>query len=159
MNITFTKKEYLALLDMFEIADWVLHSHKVEETGETKPYRDLAQKIYALAKDFGCAHLIEYSTTDARHYPTRKLEEGAARDFVDAFEEDTFWSRLVEHLAERDLVRELGEEKFETLERAERWEKMEILEEKYWEEFQTNGVNRLEIAELPWYDTPDMHSA
>jgi hypothetical protein len=65
----------------------------------------------------------------------------------------------VEHLAERDLVRELGEEKFETLERAERWEKMEILEEKYWEEFQTNGVNRLEIAELPWYDTPDMHSA
>jgi hypothetical protein len=36
---------------------------------------------------------------------------------------------------------------------------MEDLEEKYWEEFQVKGLDRLEIVELPWYDTPDMPSA
>jgi hypothetical protein len=159
MKITLTKKEYLALLDMFEIADWVLHSHKVEEPGETKPYRDLEQKIYGLAEEFGCQRLVEYSGPDARYYPSRELEEGAAMDFIEAFEEDTFWSRLVEHLAERDLVRELGEQKFAILDRTKRWEKMEALEEKYWEEFEVNGVKRLEITESPWYDAPDMHSA
>ena len=159
MKINFTKKEYLALLDIFEIADWVMHSHKVEPPGDTKPYRDLEQKMYALAKDFGCEHVVECSDRDGRYYPTRELEEGAAMDFVEAFEEDTFWSRLVERLAERDLVRELGKEKSVALKRAERWERMEDLEERYWEEFQVKGLDRLEIVELPWYDTPDMPSA
>jgi hypothetical protein len=159
MKINLTKKEYLALLDIFEIADWVLHSHKVEQPAETKPYSDLEQKMLALAEDFGCGHLVDYSEADKRYYPTREVEEGPAMQFIEMFEEDTFWSRIVERLAERDLVRELGKEKFATLDRAERWEKMEDLETRYWDEFQMHGVERLEIVETPWYETPDMHSA
>jgi hypothetical protein len=159
MKINLTKEEYHALLDMLEIADWVLHSHQAEDSGETKPYRDLEQKIYALAKDFGCGQMVEYSAPDDRYYPTRKLEEGPAMDVIEAFEEDTFWCRLVEQLAERDLIRELGKETFGALERAERGERLENLETRYWDEFQLKGIERLEIVELPWYETPDMHSA
>ncbi len=159
MKINLTKDEYLALLDIFEIADWVLHAHQAEQPAETERYTGLEQKLYALAEDFGCGQTVEYSEADSRYYPTRELEEGPAMDFIDAFEEDTFWSRLVEHLAERDLVRELGKEKFGSLDRAERWERLEKLETGYWDEFQAHGVERLEVVEMPWYETPDMHSA
>jgi hypothetical protein len=131
----------------------------VEQAEDTKHYAELEQKMYALAGDFGCGHLVQYSESDSRYYPTRELEDGPARDFIEAFEGDTFWSQLVEHLAERDLIRELGKEKFGALDRAERWERLENLETRYWEEFQSNGLERLEIVELPWYETPDMHSA
>ncbi len=159
MKINFTKEQYLALLDIFEIAGWVLHSHKAERTEETRQYTELEQKIYALAGNFGCGDMVEYSESDSRYYPARKLEEGPAMNFINTFEEDTFWSRLVEYLAERDLVRELGKEEAGSLDRAERWERLESFESRYWDEFQVNGIERLEIVELPWYETPDMHSA
>ncbi len=159
MKVNLTKEEYLTLLDIFEIADWVLHSHRAEQQGETMQYSELEQKIYALAGDFGCGDMVEYSESDGRYYPARAIEEGPARDFMDTFEEDTFWARLVEYLAERDLVREMGKDKFGMLDREERWERLEKIESRYWDEFQANGVERLEIVELPWYDAPDMHSA
>ncbi len=160
MKIDFSRQEYLALLDILEISDWVLHSHKVEATEETKVYRELEQKIFSHAKDFGCDHLIDASAPDGRLYPTREFEEtSAAGDFIESFEEDTFWSQLVEHLAERDLSREVGKDHLSALDQGERWERLEAVESKYWEEFQKNGIERLEIVELPWHEIPDMHSA
>jgi hypothetical protein len=160
MKIDFSEKEYLALLDMIQVADWVIHANKIEEPEETKPYRDLEQKIFALAKDFGHRNLVEYSLTDGRYYPTRELEEtGPAMEFIGAFEEDIFWSQLVEHLADRDLARELGKEKLESIDQGEKWERQEVIESRYWEEFRKNGIERLEIIELPWYETPDMPRA
>ena len=45
MKIEITKKEYRALLDVFHLADWVLHAYKTEEGPETEEYRALEQKM------------------------------------------------------------------------------------------------------------------
>ncbi len=160
MKIDFTKKEYRALLDLLQIADWVLHAHKAEEPPKTKLYRDLEQKIFSLAKDFGYEELVEHAAAQDRYYPTRALEEnGPAMDFVEDFEEDAFWSQLAKHLSERDLRREIGEQQLEALDRGELWELLEVHETKYWDEFQRHGVERLEITEHPWHETPNMPRA
>ena len=53
MKIEITKKEYRALLDVFHIADWVLHSYKTEEGPETEEYRNLEQKFFSFAAGNG----------------------------------------------------------------------------------------------------------
>ncbi len=160
MKIDFTKKEYRALLDLLQIADWVLHAHKAEEPPKTKLYRELEQKIFSLAKDFGYEELVEHAAAQDRYYPTRALEEsGPAMDFIEDFEEDAFWSQLAKHLSERDLRREIGEQQLEALDRGELWELLEVHETKYWDEFQRHGVERLEITEHPWHETPNMPRA
>ncbi len=58
MEINITKKEYETLLEMLEITDWILHAHKTDMPEETKPFRELEQKIFSLAKDFGYNHLV-----------------------------------------------------------------------------------------------------
>jgi hypothetical protein len=50
MKINFTKKEYRLLLDMVEIAEWVLNAHKSDPSDEIKKYSDLYQKILSYAK-------------------------------------------------------------------------------------------------------------
>ncbi len=160
MKIDFSKKEYRVLLDLLQIADWVLHAHKTEEPPKTKVYRDLEQKIFSLAKDFGYEELVDYAPAQDRYYPTRALEENsAAMEFVEEFEEDAFWSQLAKHLSERDLRREIGEKRMESLDRSELWEMIEAYETKYWDEFQKHGVERLEITEHPWHETPNMPRA
>ncbi|MDA8432568.1 MAG: hypothetical protein M0Z60_06355 [Nitrospiraceae bacterium] len=160
MKIDISKEEYRALLDLLQIADWVLHAHKTEEPAATKPYRNLEQKLFSLAKEFGYADLVEFAASQNRYYPTRELEEnGPAMDFVEEFEEDAFWSQLAKHLSERDLRREIGEQQLDALDRTELWEMLEEHETKYWEEFQKYGVERLEVIETPWHETPNMPRA
>ena len=53
MKINITKKEYELILNVFEIAEWMMNSYKVEEDSETKKYIDLQQKIFSYAKEFG----------------------------------------------------------------------------------------------------------
>ncbi len=160
MNIDFTKEEYLKLLEMLQIADWVLHAHRAEEPEETKPYRELEQKILSHARDFDSEDLVEYSGAQDRYFPTRKLEEsGPAMEFIGDFEEDTFWSQLVKHLSERDVRREVGEDSVEALDRGELWDRLDAYESRYWDEFQTHGIERIEIVEHPWHEMPNMPTA
>jgi len=58
MKINITKKEYRTLLEMIEIANWVLFAHKIEKDPETDKFRELEQKLLSYAKDMGAKHLV-----------------------------------------------------------------------------------------------------
>ncbi len=55
MKINFTKKEYRLLLSMLEIAEWVMTSNDTgaEENPQTKPYKDVVQKLLSHSKEMG----------------------------------------------------------------------------------------------------------
>jgi hypothetical protein len=148
MKINITKKEYQTLMEVLEMADWVLHAHKTEEPEETKKYRDFEQKIYKLAKDFGCDHLIEYDRELQEYFPTAQFEEtNPAMGYLEEFEDDSFWEELTERLVERDLLRELGEKEFQGLEPMDRVVREEPFRIRYEEEFEAYGIDRLEIKD------------
>lgn len=160
MNIDLTKNEYVALVEMLQLAGWVINAHAVEATEEMRPYRDLEQKIFSHAQHFGCEDLIEYDDATGRYYPTADLEEtGQAPRFIQDFEEDTFWSQLAKRLSERDLARELGKDRLGAVDQADQWEQLEDHEARYWDEFEQHGIERLEIVELPWHELPNMPRA
>jgi hypothetical protein len=66
--------------------------------------------------------------------------------FIEKFENKSFGEDLIDRLAQRDLIRELGEEKILSLDPLDRMEKEDPFREKYEEEFEIHGIDRLEIV-------------
>ena len=59
MNLVLGRKEFCSLLEALEIADWVLHAYKAEAPAETRPFRELEQKVLALAASFADVIKVE----------------------------------------------------------------------------------------------------
>lgn len=146
MNVNMTKAEYEILLDVLHIADWVLHAHKIEEDPRTEKYRELGQKFFSLAQEMGCETLIRFDPKSEKYLPTAAYEDQAeVMEFIEEYDEDTFWDELGHRLAFRDLVREEGEENVDGMPWQERAERVESLCDDYMEEFSENGLDRVTI--------------
>ena len=148
MKIEFTREEYKCLLDMIYIAEWILNAHKVGDDPRTKEYGKLEQKVYSYAKEMGFEDLIEYVVDHGQYFPTKVYEDaGSATKFVDEFEDETFWDELINRLAERDLIKQLGgTENLSKLSFEERIERILELEKKYSSEFEKNGLDNVSIV-------------
>jgi hypothetical protein len=148
VKLDLTRAEYLTLLTAMQLADWVLHAHQVEEPDETQPFRELEQKVFSLAGEFGCEHLVEYAEEDGRFYASAEFDEtGPAMELIEQFENESFWNELLERLVERDLLRQLGEKTVEGLDPEEREIREEPYRRLYGDEFAMHGVDRLEILD------------
>jgi len=148
MKIDFSKEEFHTLLGILEIADWVLFAHRSDRPEDRKHYQDFEQKIFSYAKDFEADDLISYDEKYKQYFPTQEHDENSpVRPFIEEFENDCFWSELSERLADRDMLREIGEEKILRMSSKERFITHENFEQKYQSEFESHGLNRLEIKE------------
>lgn len=148
MKIDISKEEYRVLLDAFHIADWVFHAYKTEEGPETEEFRNLEQKILALAAEMGFEHLVEYDEETGRYFPTREYEDTSlVMDAIVDYDNESFWDELTERLASRDLILQEGKDKVLGMDFEERLTKTEGLRGKYSDEFYQNGLNRLYLKE------------
>lgn len=148
MKIEISKGKYKILLQILEMADWVLTAHKTDEEKRHKPYWKLEQKIFSLAEVMGYSSFIVYDKELKQYFPTRKYEDThSAMDFIEEFENDSFWDELIERLAERDAIREVGEVGYKALEGLDRINKVEEHREKYIDEFDKYGLDRISIVE------------
>ena len=157
MNINYTKKEYRLLLDMVEIAEWVLNAHKTASSDEIKKYSDLYQRILSYAKDMGFENLIIYDKNLDGYFATSEYEESEHMRYIEEFEDDVFWDALPHRLAVRDLVKEVGEKKYEEMEFVERATKLVELESIYYKELEENGIDNLRFENQSPSDMTDIH--
>lgn len=74
-----------------QIADWVLHAHDTEPRTDTQNFEELFQKLLSFAKEMGCDDLVEFEE-DKEYHPTIELES-AVEEFIEEFENNTFWGR------------------------------------------------------------------
>ena len=65
--------------------------------------------------------------------------------FIDNYDDDTLWDELGYRLSLRDLVKDLGEEKYKEMTPEERIVSVSRLEDKYHEEFEKNGLENIII--------------
>jgi hypothetical protein len=149
MKIHFTQKEYARLLEMSYIATWIAGAND-EDSPAARRYADLEQKLYSLAAHLGCGDYVEGDGANGEPlFPSQKLEEDShARKAIDAFEDDSFWSELVTRLAERDCRRELMKNPLpgdagEEAHREHLIRRIEELGERYWAEFEKNGLDNV----------------
>jgi hypothetical protein len=148
MQIELSEAECRTLLGVLEIADWVLFAHHSDRPNDREEYHEFEQKIFAYADAFGFGDLIEYVEEHGEYFPTTKYEENSpVQSFIDEFENDSFWTELVDRLAIRDMVRELGQEKVQAMDVRERLARRLGYEERYDKEFREHGLERLAIKE------------
>jgi len=157
MKINCTKKEYRLLLDMVEIAKWVLNSHRTDASDEIKEYLSLHQQILSHAKEMGFENLITHDKSLGGYFATAEYEESEHMRYIEEYEDDVFWEALPHRLAVRDLVEQIGEKGYTEMEFEERMSKLVELEEFYYEELEDNGIDNLRFENLSKPDMPELH--
>jgi len=144
MKVSFTQKEFSRLLELVHLGLYVTGARPDDPATMAERYAAIAQKTFGLAELFGCAHLVE-ADVNGQFFPNEKLTEGKAREELDGFIGDVFWSELAGRLAARDLRAEQGGTKaVELLTEADE-ARMDEIEDKYWREFETHGVDHLVV--------------
>lgn len=147
MKINVTKDEYRSIIDMFYIADWVLTSYKTEEGPEIKKYHEVMQKFYALAKEMGMGNLIEFDKELNAYCETQEFEENSpCHQFLDEYDNDAFWERLIEQLTTRDLKMDTGGKMTMDKDPQKYFERYGAIEMKYMAEFEENGLDNLTVV-------------
>ena len=157
MKINFTNKEYRLLLDMVEIAEWVLNSHRTDPSDEIKKYSEIYQKVLSYAKEMGFENLITQDKNLDGYYATFEYEESEHMKYIEQFEDDVFWEALPNRLAMRDLVKQVGEKRYMEMEFEERAIKLVELESIYYKELNENGIDNLRFENLSPSDKTDLH--
>ncbi|MBL9212933.1 MAG: hypothetical protein JNL92_20905 [Opitutaceae bacterium] len=144
MKVSFTQKEFSRLLELVHLGLYVTGARPDDPATMAERYAAIAQKTFGLAELFGCAHLVE-SDVNGQFFPNEKLTEGKAREELDGFIDDVFWTELACRLAARDLRSEIGGTKaLEALSEADE-SRLDAIEDTYWREFETHGVDHLVV--------------
>ena len=149
MKIDITNEEYVDLLDLLHIANWVLVSHKTTIDPRVEKLEMIIQKFYALAQGMGYGGLVEYDPARGKYRPTKTLEDTSrSLEFIDEFVDHSFWDELIVRFAERDAARQAGGyEKLDLLNHEDRHAFVDPFEQRYADEFNERGLERLEIVE------------
>lgn len=157
-GMSLTGADFRLLMDLLEIAEWVLHAYRHEPPVETGPYRVLMQKIYAQAEALGVGELVAFERRLQEYVPSQAYEQSTGiMPFVDRFVEDSFWQELAGRLAERDLVEQVGEDVYERMSEESRMRELQKLEDWYWQEFSAHGVDNLSITADSRETGPTVH--
>lgn len=94
----------------------------------------------------GFKHFVSWDLKSEKFFPTREYEDQSpAMNYIDEYDNYNFWDELVERLSFRDLLRQEGMEKLKEMGIEERIEKQESIREKYYKEFETNGLDTIKI--------------
>jgi hypothetical protein len=144
MKVSFTPKEYARLLELAHLGLWVAGARPDDPATMPERYSAIAQKAFALAEPLGCADLVEVDV-NGQYFPNEKLTKGPAHEKIEQFIENIFWSELVGRLAERDLRSELGPTKLGDELTEEEEQRLSAIEDSYWREFETSGVDHLVV--------------
>ena len=134
------------ILELAYLGLWVAGARPEDPAAAPERYAELAQKLFELATPFGCADLVEADAGGGLR-PAEKLTEGPVREKIDQFLDDTFWTELVQRLAERDLRAELGATKLADELTEGEAARLTALEDRYWREFEQAGVDHLVVLQ------------
>jgi len=149
MHIDLSKEDYAKLIDLLYIAGIVVTGNRTRDTPAARSYEAVIQKFYALAPQMGQEERVAYDFDLDTFVPTKSFEDAsAARSLLDDFTDESFWHELIGRLTDRDLERQAGGAgNLDALSPEERYDRETPIEERYLEEFEHNGIERLEIVE------------
>ena len=138
MELKLTKKQYETLMKLVYLGNWVVNGYKKED--KVLETDHLENYIYAKAGDFGLGDLVFYDEEFDGYYPASETEDAWMAEFDD-FANDVYWDELMHRLAERDLETRYGQDAVEAMAPEERSKLEQELLDKYFAEFQKNGMN------------------
>jgi hypothetical protein len=138
INIELSPDQYKELLRLIYAGGWVI------DEPENIALNDAVQLIFSKAKDAGHEELIEFDENMHLYMPSTDFDEEII-EIIDDFEDECFWDHLCYRLSERDAVKNTGQD-FNKTTLEEKKEILAPLTEKYFKEFEDNGLDNIIIS-------------
>ena len=146
MLLNISKDEYRLLVEMLQVADYVMHAHDLEPSEKTEDYRALRKKIFSNYKKMGLEGLFKYSEEHKDYIETEEsLSDSRHMALLENFVETEFWAQLSQRLAMRDLMESMDDDEVDKTDPSEFMEKVGEAGAQYDEEFEAHGLDRLAI--------------
>lgn len=135
MQIEMSNKDFRRLLDLVYIGNWVLNSMRGDD--RFADYDNVESQLFGLCAGTNMQVLTE--AWNGTWIPSRAYAEGGIHEAIGLYEDNAFFQILAEELSRRDMNQEeITQENYEEfLQRMDR----------YMEEFQVNGVDRLTLED------------
>ncbi len=131
MLIDLTNKEFRRLLDLVYMGNWVLNATRDQD--RFADYDQIESKLFGLCANGPMQALTEQ--WDGCYYPSRAYTEGGIHEAIAYYEDNVFFQILAEELSRRDMdYPDITEDNYNEL-----TDRME----RYMDEFQVSGVDRL----------------
>ena len=143
MKINLTKKEYRVLVEMLYLGDWMLHAHEVEPSH--KEHSELKDKIFAYSKEMAAEDIIDYSKVSNSYSETNKFGAEMYENFIKPYDGNVFWEELLERLSERDVIKEIGFEKYHSMDGIQKGTAIDKVKERYAAEFEENELEHIKV--------------
>lgn len=148
-DINFTKEQFEKLLKLVYIGNWVINANRdgSPENPRKEEYEKLEDYIFSFAKQFGFDKYVDDEEAGERKFfPTRMFEEETdVRELIDEYDNETFWDETIDRLGERDFYRYYSKDEIQKMTQEERFEKVYEFIDKWAEEINENGIERLGI--------------
>ena len=142
MKIELTTEQYQTLLELVFMGNWIVNANKPTDAATAKEYEQLEKLVFSKAAEF---ELKVWA--DPEGYPSRKFEEeNPVYDYIEDYDDYTFWEQLTLRLAKRDMLKKYGKEALSKMSSFERLAEEDQLAEKYLEIFRTNGLEALTLV-------------
>jgi hypothetical protein len=150
MKINFTKKEYKSLIEALDITNWIINSFRGNFGfgGESKKHVELANKIHSYAEEIGCEEHIKPNESVTGCRLRVGTENTETRAYIEQFVENSFWLELANKLAERDVLNKYSVLSLSDIPTEERIDMLCEAENKWEDEFDKYGLERIGIAVL-----------
>jgi len=150
MHLRFTEEELATLVEMVSLAAEVANMapEETQNTANLSRFESVENKVLESAKHAGMAEWIEIDQQRGKNRVTEKFQsEAYFQRCIEEFRNANFWEELMIRLAERDLIKEMGEETYLAMSEESRRKKSEPVEKRYWARFRQKGISPLHWIE------------
>lgn len=145
VKIEFSKEQFRALLELVYLGEYMVNGIRIP--GEyIARFDELQQYVCSLAARFGIADVAEFDDGLRKHFPSNSFDE-AMQEYIGAYDNETFWEELIHRLAERDFAEQYGDAAQHFVPE-DRFARISPLIERYEEEAEKHGIDRLRTVEV-----------
>ena len=145
MNIEFTSAQYEKLIKMAYLGEWMINSYAIGEESK-KEYEELLSHILSFASKEGLEKFVFKDPASGQcDFSNELFDDPEVCGFIDKYNEDTFWAELAHRLVDRDFLRKYKLEERKKMTKEDFIEKTIEIERTYNKEFETHGLQNLEI--------------
>lgn len=145
------EKDFRVLLEMVVLARTVVDYH---DGGTREEWIDEVERVSDLvlrqADEMGCGDLLAEETDEEGGTRLAPVPDFAENSFygecLNMAAEHLFWEELVSRLTDRDLARTVSDDEWNLLPPHEQERRRRERDDFYWKEFETHGIDRIELV-------------
>jgi hypothetical protein len=143
MTLNLTPEEYRALMKVVFLGNWMANAYREEPLAE---FDNIEQVLLSQASAFKADEVVDFDKKKKAWVHTRAFEDDMGEK-IDEYNIEALYDELGYWLARRDLINEIGEDDASKMTPAELSNAAQAHLEKYDEEFDDNGIERIGIIE------------